>query len=61
MIKVGDTVRVVNNTEEIKQLNLESYVGTTHNVTFVWTDQNKQLFCTIESDVEISMSCLERI
>lgn len=62
MIKVGDVVKVNNNSDnDIKQLGLENCVGTVHEVTYVWTDQNKQLFCTVEDETEIPMNCLERI
>ena len=70
-MKVGDKVVIKDNlfeelcdlgvdTKEIKLL-AQKYVGTIQIVTYIWTDQHKQLYVTINSDEEIPIQCIETI
>lgn len=70
-MKVGDKVVIKDNlfeelcdlgfdTKESKLL-AQKYVGTIQIVTYIWTSQHKQLYVTINSDVEIPIQCIEII
>lgn len=70
-MKVGDRVVIKDNlfeelcdlgvdTKESKLL-VQKYVGTIQTVTYIWTSQDKQLYVTINSDVEIPIQCIETI
>lgn len=69
MIRVGDTIKVKSSAgSELRSMGFdreycqqiqEEYSGTMHRVNYVWTDQNKQLFCTIETGIDLPISCVE--
>lgn len=70
-MKVGDKVVIKDNlfeelcdlgfdTKESKLL-AQKYVGTIQIVTYIWTSQHKQLYVTINLDVEIPIQCIEII
>lgn len=68
MIEIGDLVRVksaVGNElrsmsfdEEYCQQIQDEYSDTIHKVNYIWTDQNKQLFVTIDTGVKVPVQCI---
>lgn len=70
MIRVGDTVKIKSTIdselltmgfdEEYCQRIQDEYSDTIHKVDYVWTDQNKQLFITIDTGTELPVSCVEK-
>lgn len=70
-MKVGDKAVIKDNlfeelcnsgfdSEESKIL-AQKYVRTIQIVSYIWTSQDKQLYVTIDSDVEIPIQCIEII